>query len=799
MLSERKFRASTAAGLLAVGASLPLSVPVVQAQPALEEVMVTAQRRSESLQDAPISLSAFNSEALEKSGVDNLLDIRSLVPNLTIDFFPLNNQTLRIFIRGIGILDTQVTQDPAIGVYMDGVYIARSTGLAFDLAELERIEVLRGPQGTLYGRNSTGGTINLITKRPDPTELSIYQKFGGGSHNLFSSKTSVNLPVADNAAVKLAYLDTRQDGFIRNTGPGGDFGDREVNGYRLDATWDISAALQLDYSYDNSEVESFSYTPAAITAPTPMPGNSPDVIFFNRLAENSQQFYDYPGRDERPSSQQTPVPLLPSNTWIKGHSLTLTADVWRDYEIKYLGAYRELDDRTYADMAASGSLDYRVDNGAYTSRDGSLHVPAQRQLLMQEQQSHELQLSGDLFDERMEFITGIYYFRETGRDSFPRHHQLSGIVEESETALTRTVTSLLQLDDFETRIENEAYALFAQATWTPPLLQERLRFTLGVRHSRDRREADRNRVLQNLLETEVFDKVAGTRSATPPTPAGPANQFNASGSKEFRDNSVTFVANYDISDSVGVYAKYAEAYKSGGFNTREPDPEFFTRGFDEEKVESIELGLKSELFNRRLRANAAVFHTDFTDMQMNFKLPGLPDTRVFNAGESRLQGVELDITWLLSADLVLTANSAYLDAEIREVTDPQSGEDATDDFVFFSAPRLTWNLGVDYTVAHFSWGRLGLNLNYSFMDDINNTALANQVPRTRVESYGLLGGRLGFYDIPVLQGELTAALWGKNLRDEEYVVTTFPFLPHNDRGALFGEPRSVGVDLIYRY
>ncbi|MFT5887953.1 MAG: iron complex outermembrane receptor protein, partial [Zhongshania sp.] len=182
----------------------------------LEEIIVTAQRKAQSLQDTPISLMAFNEDRIEKEGINSLMDLKANVPGMTIEPFPLDNSNLRIYIRGVGLIDTQVTQDTPIGVYMDGIYIARSAGLSLDLAELQRIEVLRGPQGTLYGRNSTGGTVNLITRRADTGDFSFAQKFTIGNYGLLTSKTSANIPISDKVAIKAAYLTTKQDGIIEN-------------------------------------------------------------------------------------------------------------------------------------------------------------------------------------------------------------------------------------------------------------------------------------------------------------------------------------------------------------------------------------------------------------------------------------------------------------------------------------------------------------------------------------------------------------------------------------------------------
>jgi iron complex outermembrane recepter protein len=172
----------------------------------LEQVVVTAQRKKESLQQTPVSVIALNSDKLQQRGILGMADLQGNVPNLTIEPFPTNQATLRVFIRGIGIFgigifDAQITQDPGVGVYQDGVYIARSTGLALDLADLERIEVLRGPQGTLYGRNTIGGAVNLVTKRPTTSAFSMQHQLSYGSRDTLNLKSSVNVPLTSDLAV----------------------------------------------------------------------------------------------------------------------------------------------------------------------------------------------------------------------------------------------------------------------------------------------------------------------------------------------------------------------------------------------------------------------------------------------------------------------------------------------------------------------------------------------------------------------------------------------------------------------
>ncbi|MAY37957.1 MULTISPECIES: TonB-dependent receptor [Spongiibacter] len=783
-----------------------LAAPMVQAAEsgayALEEVVVTAQKKAESLQDAPISLTAFGQQELETKGINSLSDIGANVPSMSIQPFPINNATLRIFIRGIGISDAQITQDPPVGVYMDGVYIARSTGTALDVADLERIEILRGPQGTLYGRNTTGGAVNLVTRKPSTEALEFEQKFTVGDRSLFTSKTSANIPVTDTLAAKLAFMTTQQDGFIENTGPGGDYGDREVQGYRLDVRWDVNETMTLDYAYDRSELDYYNTSYQAVTRPLGDKGQAEPI------KEHASEQTVYSSR--RLDKMATGKPLEESNTEITGHALTFTAG-FDGGEFKYIAAYRELSDASYADIGGgAGSTEFRLDTHRYKGQaTNDEWTPLVKPLVTQRQRSHELQVSGDAWDSRLEYLVGAYYFKERAiEDNSPLHHQLSADARIPGVPFRVHVVNLLS-QHYE--IENEAMAFFGQATWTPNVLEDRLQLTFGARHSRDKRSAIKNQTDLNIAELYglALDLPWGTIDQS-----DPGRQFDdVQASKKFDDNSFSFVAEYDLTDSINLYGKVNEAYKSGGFNTRDPQRDGnqgpasdgidygfgFVDGFDEEKVRSMELGIKSELMDRRLRINADIFKSVYSDMQLNFLLAGtVADTKITNAGEAEMQGLEADITFMATRNLLLMLNYAYLDAEVTKARDV-NGQDVSDQFVFFAAPEQSYTAVADWTIVDADWGRLGLNVSYNYMDERNGGSLASNVKNTRLEAYGVWNARLGLNEMPLAGGMLSVAAWGKNLLDEEYAISAIDNQPQADRSVLWGDPRSYGVDLIYRY
>jgi iron complex outermembrane receptor protein len=737
----------------------------------LEEVVVSAQHKPESAQYTPISLVSFDREKLEVLSITNIEDIRSQVPNFQIDNFPSSNQTLRLFIRGIGIGDVQITQDPAVGVYIDGVYLARSTGLATEVADLERIEVLRGPQGTLYGRNTTGGALNLITARPGFDSLEFEQTLGAGNRGRQYAKSMLNLPLGDRHAIKLSALYERLDGFVDNTGPGGDFGDRKAGAYRVDWRWQISGTTTLDYAFDQSTIESFNYTPQAVQPGIPS-GTPADAAIIS-----SQRFVQY--SDRRFSTLATSVPLQANDTETHGHSLTAE---WShsNTRIKSITAWRELSDDSYIEFASGASSEYRVDFGAITLGEQTvqpLPLGSVKTRVDQQQFSQELQLFGTAVDA-WEYIAGIYFFEEKARENwFPMHHIFSFPL--LETGDTATAVNLRAEDN---DIENTAAALYGQITWTPVKFASKAHFTVGWRHSRDWRDVDRVFLQDNYID--FGDLLLGPLESI---------DFAADASNRFDDDSFQLMLEYDWTDNLHGYSKYVEAYKSGGYNTRDPDPDYFAQGFGEEKNRTIELGFKGELLNNQLRVNGAVFYSKFEDLQQNFLLPGgISDTRVFNSGSAATQGFEMTLASTPWYGLLCTLNYAYLDTRIDDVNDPFTGTQRS--FSFASAPAHSAALSLDYQIQAASRGQWLVNVNYSFVDE--RRAETANLDR---ESHQLLNGRIALANMPMLRGKIAIALWVKNALDEDYVAFAIDNLPHASRAVLWGETRTWGLDLKYAF
>ena len=813
----RAIRYGVAVMAVAVNTQMALSAP------ALEEVVVTEQQKESSLQDTPIALDAFGEDALEREGIANVGDLAANVPALTIQPFPINTTTLRIYIRGIGLIDAQITQDPPVGVYIDGGYIARSAALATDIADLTRIEVLRGPQGTLYGRNSTGGAVNLITRRPNVDAVEFKQNVTLGDRNLATVRSMLNLPLWDGSAVKLAYYKKQIDGYIENTGLGGDFGDNDTTGYRLDFGWDISDSVRVDYAYDKAEVTNtnmtYSHINPALVVPNPS-GNT-GIAFSNLINSGAAQFFDFNRSERRPDEIFSAVEIPEAENDIDGHQITLSWMVNETSELKYIYAQRELFDSTPTNLSTGALTDgYRLDNEPIfsfpvaASPGGTAPCAAGcagRSVqygegipdVSQEQWSHELQFSSDLFDGRLSYITGLYLFEETAEAGAGTVAHLISAPLGSDERGDNTGNRIEVLTQASSEIENTAAAVFAQFTWNPEWFEERLSLTFGARHSRDQRKARQSR-RQITFVVVPGDGDNRDRDNNDFGQQLSESFYDVPGDKRFRDDSFSFIAEYDLTDSINLYAKQTEAYKSGGFNLREQlTPEGAARaqnGFDEEKVEAIEIGIKSRFFDNRLQINADVFEQEITDQQLNFSVPNTTsDTTVANAGFSVLKGFEMDTTWLAAEHLMLVLNYAYLDAEIAPSRNPLSGE-VDDGFVFDSAPRHSYTAAIDWTLWQGGEGsRVAFNATYSFTDERNGGGRKEfaDFNADRQDDFSLLNVRLGWYDMAVFDGTLTAAVWAKNLLDEEYSVNNVHNLPQASRSVMFGEPRTYGLDLVY--
>jgi len=789
---------------------------------ALETIVVTAERRVDSVQRTPISIEAFDTKRLQDLGIESVSDLSSQVPAMTVQPFPTNNSQLVIFIRGIGVVDAQVTQDPSVGIYIDGIYIARSAGLALDIADLARIEVLRGPQGTLYGRNATGGAVNLITRKPSLNELSGNASIGYGSRNDLKAKATLNLPLGSDAAMKLSVLDALHDGFVRNTGAGGQFGYTHDGGLRFDTSWIPLDWLSVDYAFDLSDLPHYNYSYQAILPPAHSHGQSDLIAAY----AESQTVY----APHRLSALATGAELAESKTHVRGHALTLSAES-DAFEVKYIGSFRTIRDAFYSDLGGgAGSLGYRLDTQTYDGPSAMMAnggpTPLQIPTLFQHQWSQEIEFGGKLLDNTLDFVSGAYYFSEDGGENGqPLHHVLNGVINPSSdpslpaqlpslasALINLTGPQLVEYWKYLYEIHNTATALYGQATWSPEWADRMLHITAGARQSWDLRRAVKSYVADEYVEGQQNNVPAAIQL---PNMQGNDTFDNVQASKRFSDFSTSFNIQYEFALGSAAYLSSAKAYKSGGFNVRDPQISSasgpasngvnygvgFIDGFKPEHVHSYELGVKSEWLQRRLRINADVFDTGYRDEQINFIIPGtVGDTKTLNAGRARIQGFELDTTWLLAPSLTASLNYSLLYAKTLEVIDI-NGNNVASQYPFPSAPRDSGNASLEWICVQRDWGKLRAFVSGSYLGkQLGSSSLPTFPQGSNISGYALVSAQFGLAGLNLCgDNRIDLNIWGHNLLNQEYVTSAITNLPQADRAVLWGEPRSLGLNLVYKY
>lgn len=759
------------AALLSVSGNSFAVESVSKASRMMEEVVVNARLRDEGLQDAPLAVSAFTAEGLDYRGVSRLDDIARFVPSLTLEnnaSFGGASNSAAIYLRGVGQKEFLPTTEPGVGLYVDGVYVARSVGAILDIVDVERLEVLRGPQGTLFGRNTIGGAISISTIKPQPGgEFGGELSFATGTDNLLRLKQSVHAPLSDSFATRLSVALLKQDGYVERT-DGLDLGDDDTITGRLAFAWTPTDKLRADIAFDMTrdrengpamqllgiDFTDLSQLTGVVAAPPPPMAFIHNVTFAaagpgvpcaatdtagNGVTSNpavANCFDDrYIGAD---GVNEGTAPAF-SRTDIFGASATVSYEISDELTLKSITAFRDLD----SEFARDG--DHSPNRIAQFFDD-----------LKQEQFSQELQLLGE--HERLNWVVGLYYFTEDG---------------DNENILDFTVSNFRSGGEFD----NEATALFAQFTYD---LTDRLHLTVGGRYT----EEEKSFLPDQIIFQNYFAGISGAMPPPPPALLALDAPFLQAGErilpfleKQIDIDEFTPMVNlsFDVSDDAMLYLSYSEGFKSGGFTQRVFPPVVagFTAPagtadidliptYDPEFVEVIELGAKLGFYDNRLRINAAIFQTDYEDLQVQVFNSVAPVTE--NIGAATIEGFELEVmatpvdTWFVEASLSL------LDAEYDEIDTVNTliGQD----FEFERVPETAASLGVAKEIALADKGSLLIRADWSYRSETYNDAYNTEILKT--DSYDLIDASIRWSNA---DEDLTVTLLGRNLGDEEYLVT----------------------------
>jgi len=713
-------------------------------------IIVTAQRRSEDLQDVPASVTALGAKDIALRQIEDANDLQAQIPGVVITTGTGTSNSARIFFRGIGEDESRGAVDPAIGIYIDNVYLGRTVGSLVDLLDIEQVEVLRGPQGTLYGRNTNGGAIKFTSVRPQIGENSVSADFGYGNFDRIQGRGIVNLALADSLAVRVSGLYRERDGYF-TLNPNGDFaglagttiGDEEVLTLRgslygeMSDRWSVTAIF--DYNKDNSDP-----VPSTLAASSSNPAITTD--------RDGDIFTLEPAPDVT-CSAASPPGFLPigcftdyaSSVESYGASIELNGE-YDNFTITSITALRAMND----DLSSFISFPFF-------------------QRTKQDQFSQELLVNLTPADP-LNLTLGAFYYEE---------------------GVDLRYTFIFPFENF---VDTQSFALFGQAELE---VTDALTFTGGLRWT-----------------TEDRDFVGNA--------GGPLAGFgtNITGTADTDNVTWTVKADYAITDDILLYASYATGFKSPGFSSDCFNPTACFRRVDEEQLDSIEAGLRTQFWDGRITLNATAFYNDYQDLQISGTLPSGAFTRI-NAGEARIQGAEIEGRIELIDGLTVYGNASFLDAEYRNLDFQQAGLlsnstntvpglactgvtaapgtpeyeaqviDCALGLDLKNAPEFKGLIGFVYE-ADVGAGQIFFGSDVAYEDDtfglVANVPGTEQNPGTRIDA------RIGYRT-----DRWRVTLWGKNLTDREYFRANTFNVPTRQNQVFAAPPLTFGVDVGFTF
>ncbi|MDT8439054.1 MAG: TonB-dependent receptor [Wenzhouxiangellaceae bacterium] len=769
------------------GLGLGLAVSLAQAQTAsdgealereIDTVQVTARRREESLLDVPISVTAISGDDLLDRGAVDITYLNQVVPNVTIEVSRGTSSTLSAFIRGVGQQDPVAGFEQGVGIYIDDVYLNRPQAAVLEVYDIERVEVLRGPQGTLYGRNTIGGAVKYVTRKlGDEPSVSFSGSIGNFSQR--DATVKAELPLSDTFAVGAAFATFNRDGFGDNINLGEDNYDKEIQAFRASAEWTPSDRVFVrvagDYLNDTSN---------------PVGGHRRIPGLFSGAPVLGDVF------DTRSGIQG------PNNEQDYGAQFLLEYELTPSLTFKNITAYRETNSNQQIDFEALPAAD--------------VDVPVRYE---NEQFTQELQLN--FTTDRVAGVAGFYYIDATAFNAF-----------DVLLAQTGDLIGLPGLNAFTLGdVDTESWSVFADASfdigdWLG--LDTGLELSLGGRYTNDERSS---RVLRQTFIGGNSPGLGGSG-----IPIATTSDFN--GSEEFTDFTPRASIAWKPNEQHNLYVSWSQGFKGGSFDPRglttaAPDLDgdgsvsdrevFEFMKFGPEEVDTWELGLKSSLFGGRLSTSTAFFYSDYQSIQIPGSIgvdtdgDGISDTFAgvtTNDAEATVKGIEFEAQALLGMD-VLTAGDAfnanasvgYIDAEfdrfIAPATDPASGstalEDVSDQRVFQNTPSWTAHLDLsyDFPVNLFNQpGSITLLGGWSYRGETNQFEVPSEF--LDEDSYSLIDASIVWKH---LSGRYELGLYGRNLTDQQYRVSGHQFVTPDGStstlglegvaNAFIGPPRTV--------
>ena len=743
------------------------ALPVAQAQDGgLEEIVVTARKQTESLQDVGIAVSAMSQTEIERTFARDLTDLASISPNLIIDDTGQGpGGVAAIFIRGIGVADVEKNFDPAVGVVVDGMFIGANAGSLLRSIDLASAEVLRGPQGTLFGRNTIGGLINVTRTQPTG-ELGGKLRAGVENYDTYYVDGVLNFGLTDNLAGKVVVAKREQDeGYFDNATTGQDGrGKVDYQSYNLNMLWSVTDNLELEFTYQEEETD--QDTPELINTAQDRhlfcnntgqsPGNNVDYGYCSPSMNSPVSGDRYvtlnqglrsggPTADrDNPllfSMESDAVPLPLQSTFdTEMYSFEARWTLSDSYRIDYLFGHWESDETAFTNWDGVPELLYS------TSRPGSY-----------EQDSHELRLTYDA-GGRLSFVGGVYYWE-------------SSYIAESNSWVGFPAPGLI-VDIFQfTEQDTESRAVFFEGDYA---VTDRLTLTVGGRYTKDEKKTRQEGNVETI-----------------------SGEFTSNPEEEWSEFTPRMGARYAFNDDVMAFFTYSKGYRSGGFNGRVNSVIEAREAFDPETVDNYELGIKSEWLDNRLRVNANIFFMEYEDKQEELQLPDSSGTGqktvVTNASSATIQGIEFDVQAYVSDRLSLRANLGYLDTEYDNFQYTALDGTVVDlsSLEFRRAPDVTGTLDATYEwdmAGGTAWVRGSYHYIGGHFTNVTNS------PELENDGQSLVDASVNY----AMSNGLTLSLFGRNLTDEDGYSHGYDVAGLWSYAAVRA-PRTYGVELVYNF
>lgn len=775
-----------------------------------EEVVVTARKREETAQSVPIPITALGAEQMQTRNMTEIRDIERLSPNTDIDYSAVNGTSLQVFMRGIGQTNWSSTQDPKIGIYVDGVYLSRPQGGLLDFNDVSRVEVLRGPQGTLFGRNTTAGLIQIINNRPEQ-EFEAKAHVGVGNEGQRTGGFVVNAPISENLAARFSYSMNQADGIITNAFTGMDRGNEDSMSYRAALRWEDDA-LDAQLTFDHFEADeraplgSCRFTgPADPFAALGLGGLPSVAVLFG-------VYGDMKANCENTSSSVSMDTTNNENAIsdVDAVSLRLSYD-FGGFQISSITAQRNIEN-------FNGTWGWVMGNGPTVNFLEILNNVSENEIL-----SQELRMTGAT--DRLDWVVGAYWFEESSQEGldvplfrgvgaptpeqWPLFYAPNGAGGTLGGAAlgAQLYGSRYQAYD----VVNANQAFFAEMTYA---LTDQLDLTLGARYTKDDRDFTRIQTLYGgAFDPFYFCPGMPTFELAPGVPAAASDRCFQTVS--YSKTTPRAILSYQVSSDMMVYGSYSMGYSSGGFNQ-----DVRMRAYLPEVSDNLEFGVKSELLNGKLRLNATVFNNTYKNQQLTVGriVNGQPTADLINAQEATLNGFELELLGQLTDQLSVTVSAGYLtgDYDVFTIDDnvTVTAEDGSVGSIiqerdlsgteFGSGNNLSFDVGLLHIVALNGGGEVVSSIGATFKDDRFYTLV--NTPSSLAPSYWLLDGRVTWF----MPNEKTSvSLWGSNLTDEEYVTTMLNQSGDREIGGIdaslgmtadyWGEPRRFGLELKHQF